>query len=113
MFRFLTLLTLSITVYGRPLWIDNPNYSSNYIGGVGFCRDSSYRCRRVAEMFGRAEISEALSVKVDSTYTSSTDGGTEHSSIHSSKNLIKGSYVKSEWVDPESGKLYLWIVIEK
>lgn len=111
MFRFTILISLFLsTLYSRPLWIDNPNFDSRYLGGVGFGSNTN-RGRRIAEMIGKAELSEQLSLKVSSSYTSSANGKSLVSR-QTSRSLIRHSFINEEWIDPESKRLYLWIVID-
>lgn len=108
-------------VAATPYWVLNP-FKPGYLSVVGSAgkqdwggRDAQ---RRVALMKARQELAQMIRVKV----TSSTQARTEdrdgkivrdasiETSLQSNVDLkLDAAQVVEEWVDPNTGNLYLWL----
>ncbi|MBZ4672299.1 MAG: lipoprotein [Deferribacteraceae bacterium] len=113
---------------GRPVWFYDANYDG-YFGAIGIARKSSVRGgyaaqKRLAKTLAQAELAKQLKVfvntelniertrilsKVSDTYTSKLSS----LSVHKSEQILQNAVILDEWVDPKSGDLYVWLVIEK
>jgi len=107
---------------GSPAWILNPD-KPGYQGVVGSAPKQDWGGHaaqyRVAEMKARQELAQMVRVQVESTTRYKVE---EHAGkvsrdadietrLQSSVNLsLENARVIEEWVDPKSGKLYLWLV---
>jgi hypothetical protein len=107
---------------GSPAWILNPD-KPGYQGVVGSAPKQDWGGReaqyRVALMKARQELAQMVRVQVESTTRSrvedragkvSRDADIE-TRLQSSVSLsLDQARVIEEWVDPQSGELYLWLV---
>jgi len=110
---------------GSPAWILNPD-KPGYQGVVGAAPKQGWggieAQRRVALMKARQELAQMVRVQVESTTRTrveeragkvSRDADFE-TKLQSSVSLsLEKAQVIEEWVDPESGELYLWLVTPK
>ncbi len=110
---------------GSPAWILNPD-KPGYQGVVGSAPKQDWggreAQRRVALMKARQELAQMVRVQVESTTRSQVE---EHAGkvsrdsdietrLQSSVALsLDQARVIEEWVDPQSGELYLWLVTPK
>lgn len=107
---------------GSPAWILNPD-KPGYQGVVGSAPKQDWGGReaqyRVALMKARQELAQMVRVQVESTTRSrieeragkvSRDSDFE-AKLQSNVSLsLDQARVIEEWVDPQSGELYLWLV---
>jgi hypothetical protein len=108
-----------------PVWFQNPNHDG-YLGAVGIARrQPDLRAQKLAALrIAQAELAKELELIVNSEIVLEERlaekglSGEYSSSLrsvsrHDTSQLIKDSLVKDEWIDPQTGALYLWVVIEK
>jgi len=109
-----------------PVWMGNPNMGG-YIGAVGVAasQDGGYaRQKRLAITIAQEELGRQLGIIVESELSieklivqkglSEEYSSTINSlSKHNSNEYLTNAVVKDEWIDPATGELYLWLVIEK
>ncbi len=106
-----------------PIWICQPNLGG-VLGAVGIARkqeNGSYVAqKRLAIIIAQAELAKQIEVMVDTELqTEKTMVNHDYSSKFRSlsrqetQQLIKNAVVKEEWINPETGELYVWVVIEK
>lgn len=107
---------------GAPAWILNPD-KPGYQGVVGAAPKQDWggleAQRRVALMKARQELAQMVRVQVESTTRSqieeragkvSRDSDIETRLQSSVALSLEQARVIEEWVDPQSGELYLWLV---
>lgn len=107
---------------GSPAWILNPD-KPGYQGVVGSAPKQDWggreAQRRVALMKARQELAQMVRVQVESTTRAqvveragkSTRDADIETRLQSSVALsLDQARVIEEWVDPQSGELYLWLV---
>lgn len=107
---------------GSPAWILNPG-KPGYQGVVGSAPKQDWggreAQRRVALMKARQELAQMVRVQVESTTRSqvveragkvSRDSDFETRLQSSVALSLDQARVIEEWVDPQSGELYLWLV---
>ena len=112
---------------GYPIWVYNPNYGG-YLGAVGIAKklqSGGYpKQKRIAIMVAKANLAKQINLIVNSkVYTEkiriSKKDYEEYKtklyslSKHSAKAFLKNVVVKDEWIDPKTGDLYVWVVLEK
>jgi hypothetical protein len=111
---------------GYPVWYSSPVYGG-YIGGVGVAlpQNGGYPVqRRVAITLAQADLARSVKVDVNNEFTSERtliDTATQsayrevYSSIsrQSAEGLIANPVVKDEWLNPNTGDLFIWVVIER
>lgn len=110
---------------GSPAWILNPD-KPGYQGVVGSAPKQDWggreAQRRVALMKARQELAQMVRVQVESTTRSqvveragkaSRDSDIETRLQSSVALSLDQARVIEEWVDPQSGELYLWLVTPK
>jgi len=111
---------------GYPIWVYNPNYGG-YIGAVGIAKKDvgGYtEQKRIAVMVAQANLAKQIKLLVNSTiYTekiliSKKDYEEYKSKLKSlskqeAQAYLKNTVVKDEWIDPKTGDLYVWVVLEK
>lgn len=112
---------------GYPIWFYNPNYGG-YIGAVGIARKTKNigypEQKRLAIMIAQANLSKQLKLLVNAeVYTeklriSRKDYEEYKSKLKSlsrqeSSAYLRNTVVKDEWIDPKTGDLYVWVVLEK
>ncbi|MFH1860903.1 MAG: hypothetical protein ABH870_07850 [bacterium] len=126
---------LAPTKDNYPIWV----YQSNYgvvLGAVGIAKKQekggSTSCKgstpvrgyaaqkRLAIIIAQAEIAKQIEVMVNTELqTEKTMINQDYYSKFSSlsrqetQQLIKNAVVKDEWIQPETGDLYVWVVIER
>lgn len=107
-----------------PIWFSNPNYD-NHFGAVGISAkhpDGYSIQKKTAVKIAQAELSRQIRVLVDSKLTreerlSKNSLSEEYSSSlesfskMSSNELLQTTTVKDEWLNPENGELYVWVVL--
>ncbi len=128
---FLLLLFLSACSSGPaiqesrvelPFWYENPSYPG-YIGVTASAMPQKIGGiegqRRAALLMARAEMAKMKNVQVQSlseTVTTTTNSGVRFSNedyrrIGSTQALqLYNVVVKDEWIHPETGELFLWLV---
>ena len=107
---------------GSPAWILNPD-KPGYQGVVGSAPKQDWggreAQRRVALMKARQELAQMVRVQVESTTRAqvveragkATRDADIETRLQSSVALsLDQARVIEEWVDPQSGELYLWLV---
>lgn len=113
---------------GRPVWFYDPNYDG-YFGAIGVARKSSTKGgyatqKRLAKTLAQAELSKQLKVFVDTELTTTKErilskisesyrSTLETLSVHKSQELLENAQIIDEWIDPNSGDLYVWLVLLK
>lgn len=113
---------------GRPVWFYDPNYDG-YFGAIGVARKSSTKGgyatqKRLAKTLAQAELSKQLKVFVDTELTTTKErilskisesyrSTLETLSVHKSQELLDNAQIIDEWIDPNSGDLYVWLVLLK
>ncbi|MFH1897359.1 MAG: LPP20 family lipoprotein [Candidatus Desantisbacteria bacterium] len=106
-----------------PIWVYQPNYGG-VLGAVGIAKKQEkggYAAqKRLAIVIAQAEIAKQIEVMVDTELqTEKTMINQDYYSKFSSlsrqetQQLIKNAVVKDEWIQPETGELYVWVVIER
>jgi hypothetical protein len=109
-----------------PVWFSNPNYDG-YLGAVGIAGNKTggyARQKRLAISIAQEELARQSGIMVESELSiektliqkglSDEYASTIKSlSKHNSREFLRNVVVKDEWVDPKTGELYLWMVIEK
>ncbi|MFH1096388.1 MAG: LPP20 family lipoprotein [Candidatus Desantisbacteria bacterium] len=106
-----------------PIWVHQPNYEGMF-GAVGIAKKQEkggYTAqKRLAVIIAQAELAKQIEVMVDTELqTEKTMINQNYSSKLSSlsrqeaQQLIKNAVVKDEWIQPETGELYVWVVIER
>lgn len=109
----------------RPAWVVNPE-KSGYLSVVGSAPPQDwggYQAQyRVAMMKARQELAQMARVQVESTALFSVEersgevGRTSdiETRLRSNTDInLDEARVIEEWVDPQTGELYLWLVIPK
>lgn len=107
---------------GAPAWVLNPE-KSGYISVVGSAPKQDWGGHaaqyRVAEMKARQELAQMVRVRVESTNRYATEdrggkvsrGADVETRLQSSVDLsLESARVIEEWMDPQSGELYIWLV---
>lgn len=107
---------------GSPAWILNPD-KPGYQGVVGSAPKQDWggleAQRRVALMKARQELAQMVRVQVESTTRykveeragkASRDSDFEARLQSNVTLVLDQARVIEEWVDPQSGELYLWLV---
>jgi hypothetical protein len=113
---------------GRPVWFYDPNYDG-YFGAIGIARKSSTKGgyatqKRLAKTLAQAELSKQLKVFVDTELTTEKEriltkvsdsyrSTLTTLSVHKSEELLTNAQIIDEWIDPNSGDLYVWLVLLK
>ncbi|RMD46739.1 MAG: hypothetical protein D6834_02025 [Aquificota bacterium] len=112
---------------GFPIWVYNPNYGG-YLGAVGIARKTKRggypQQKRVAIMIAQSNLAKQIRILVNAeVYTeklriSKKDYETYKSKLKSlskqeASAYLKNTVVKDEWIDPKTGDLYVWVVLEK
>jgi len=105
-----------------PSWVLNP-YRVGYISVIGSAPKQDWGGHaaqyRVAEMKARQELAQMVRVRVESTNRYATEdraGKVSRSAdmetkLQSSVELsLESASVIEEWIDPQSGELYIWLV---
>lgn len=110
-----------------PVWVYNPNYGG-YLGAVGIAKKlqkGGYpQQKKIAIMIAKANLAKQINLIVNSeVYTEkiriSKKDYEEYKtklyslSKHNAKAFLKNVIVKDEWIDPKTGDLYVWVVLEK
>lgn len=114
-------------VNGYPVWFNNP-YLDGYLGGVGVAKPQTRGGigvqKRVAVALAQAEIARAIKVVVDSTLTTEkTVVDTKVAQYYKSKmdllsrqqaeEYLQNTSVMDEWLNPDTGELFVWVVLPK
>lgn len=112
-------------IAGSPAWILNPD-KPGYQGVVGSAPKQDWggleAQRRVALMKARQELAQMVRVQVESTTRYKIEdraGKVSRDSDYEARlqsNValsLEQARVIEEWVDPQSGELYLWLVTPK
>ncbi len=112
---------------GYPVWVFNPNYNG-YLGAVGIAKKIKGKGypeqKRIAVMVAKSNLAKQIRLVVNSeVYTeklriSRKDYEEYKSKLrslskHSAHAYLKNVVVKDEWIDPKTGDLYVWVVLEK
>ena len=112
---------------GYPVWVYNPNYGG-YLGAVGIAKKTQKggypQQKKIAIMIANANLAKQINLIINSeVYTEkiriSKKDYEEYKtklrslSKHSAKAFLKNTIVKDEWIDPKTGDLYVWVVLEK
>ncbi len=113
-------------VNGLPVWVSNPNYGG-VLGGVGVAKripGKGYaEQKRLAKQIALADLAKQIEVIVRTELTKieiNIDTKTlqyykKKFSSYSEQEvrwmLIKNAVIEDEWVDPETGDLYVWVVV--
>lgn len=110
---------------GVPSWVLNPD-KAGFVSVVGSAPKQDWGGHaaqyRVAEMKARQELAQMVRVQVESSSKFSVEensGEVTHSSeietkLRSNTEInLEEARVVEEWTDPQTGELYLWLVIPK
>ncbi len=106
-----------------PIWVYQPDYGGVF-GAVGIAKKQEkggYAAqKRLAVIIAQAELAKQIEVMVNAELqTEKTIVNHDYSSKFSSlsrqetQQLIKNAVVKDEWIQPETGELFVWVVIER
>ena len=114
-------------VNGLPVWVSNPNYGG-VLGGVGIAKKRPgmgyAEQKRLAKQIALADLAKQIEVIVKTETTSvKVNMDTQRLKYYKSKFesysehevrslLIKNAVIEDEWVDPQTGDLYVWVVIK-
>ena len=107
---------------GAPSWVLNPD-KPGFVSVVGSAPKQDWGGHaaqyRVAEMKARQELAQMVRVRVESTNRYATEeraGKVSRSAdmetkLQSTVELtLESASVIEEWIDPQSGELYIWLV---
>jgi len=112
---------------GMPIWVYNPNYGG-YLGAVGIAKKlekGGYpEQKRIAIMIAQSNLAKQIRILVNSeVYTEKLRISKKDYEIYKSKlkslskqeahAYLKNTIVKDQWIDPKTGDLYVWVVLEK
>ena len=113
-------------VNGLPVWVSNPNYGG-VLGGVGIAKKIPGKGyaeqKRLAKQIALADLAKQIELIVKTELTKveiNVDTKTlqyykkkfsSYSEQEVRELLIKNAVVEDEWIDPQTGDLYLWVVI--
>ena len=112
---------------GLPVWVYNPNYGG-YLGAVGIAKKPARggypQQKRIAIMIAQSNLAKQIRLLVNAeVYTeklriSKGDFETYKSKLKSlskqeASAYLRNTVVKDEWIDPKTGDLYVWVVLEK
>ncbi len=111
---------------GYPIWVYNPNYNG-YLGAVGIAkktRGGYPQQKRTAVAIAQANLTKQIKLLVNTEVTTekiNIDTKTiqyYRSKIRSlskqeAEAYLKNTKVMDEWIDPKTGDLYVWVVLEK
>lgn len=112
---------------GLPIWVYQPDYESS-LGAVGIAKKQEIggydAQKRLAVVIAQAELSKQVELLVNSELeTEKTVIESEAKQSYQEKlkslskqetqQLIKNAIVKDEWLNPKTGDLYVWVVIER
>ncbi len=115
-------------VDGLPVWVHNPNYGG-VLGGVGIARKIPGKGyaeqKRLAKQIALADLAKQIEIIVKTELTKveiNVDTRTlqyykkkfsSYSEQEVRAMLIKNAVVEDEWIDPETGDLYVWVVLRR
>ncbi|MFH1096819.1 MAG: hypothetical protein V1749_04920 [Candidatus Desantisbacteria bacterium] len=116
-------ICLAPTKDNYPIWVYQPNYGG-VLGAVGIAKKQEkggyVAQKRLAIIIAQAEIAKQIEVMVNTELqTEKTMINQDYYSKFSSlsrqetQQLIKNAVVKDEWIHPETGDLYIWVVIAR
>ncbi|EDP73807.1 LPP20 family lipoprotein [Hydrogenivirga sp. 128-5-R1-1] len=112
---------------GLPVWVYNPNYGG-YLGAVGIAkkpqRGGYPQQKRIAIMIAQSNLAKQIRLLVNAEiYTEKLRISKKDYEIYKSKlkslskqeasAYLRNTVVKDEWIDPKTGDLYVWVVLEK
>jgi hypothetical protein len=112
---------------GYPIWFYSPVYDG-YFGGVGVAKPQKSGGipvqRKVAVALAQADLARSIETAVNNEYTSernSVDKKTESYYIEKfstmsrqeAEQLLKNPTVIDEWLNEQTGELYVWVAIKK
>ncbi len=111
---------------GYPVWFYNPNYDG-YIGAVGIAkkgRGGYPQQKRTAIAIAQANLAKQIKLLVNTeiqTEKINIDTKTlqyyrskiRSLSKHEAAAYLRNTKVMDEWIDPKTGDLYVWVVLEK
>ncbi|WP_456401210.1 LPP20 family lipoprotein [Persephonella sp.] len=111
---------------GYPVWVYNPNYDG-YLGAVGIAkktRGGYPQQKRTAIAIAQANIAKQIRLIVNAeVQTEKVNIDTKTLQYYKSKIsslskqeaqvYLKNTKVMDEWIDPKTGDLYVWVVLEK
>ncbi len=112
---------------GLPIWVYNPNYGG-YLGAVGIAKKTAKggypQQKRIAIMIAQANLAKQIRLLVNAEiYTEKLRISKKDYEIYKSKlrslskqeasAYLRNTVVKDEWIDPKTGDLYVWVVLEK
>jgi len=116
--KFLILFIYGISLFSQdvPNWILKTQ-DSKYFYGVGSApkNNSFSRQLRIAKIYARANLSENISVSVESEFSkelNSTNCNVTFKSIQTSKYLLKFSKVLEKWKNSQ-GELFILLAVPK
>ncbi len=125
--RSIRIKTKYPVVNGLPVWVRNPNYMG-YLGGVGVAKKIPGKGlaeqRRLAKQIALADLAKQIEVIVKAELTKvEINIDTNRLKYYKKKFeslseqevrdlLIKNAVIEDEWIDPETGDLYVWVVIK-
>ncbi|MBE9536356.1 MAG: DUF4384 domain-containing protein [Proteobacteria bacterium] len=107
-----------------PAWFSNPNMNDNFgaVGIAGKHPDGYSRQKKTAVKIAQAELSKQIRLLLDSELSKEEhlrqsgkseeySSSMESFSKMSSSELLQSTIVKDEWINPENGDLYVWVVL--
>lgn len=112
---------------GLPIWVYNPNYKG-YLGAVGIAKKTAKggypEQKRLAIMIAQSNLAKQINLLVNAeVYTEKLRISKKDYEIYKSKlkslskqeaqAYLRNTVVKDEWIDPKTGDLYVWVVLEK
>ncbi len=115
-------------VDGLPVWVRNPNYGG-VLGGVGIAKKIPGKGyaeqKRLAKQIALADLAKQIELIVKTELTKvETNVDTKTLQYYKKKfssyseqevraMLIKDAVIEDEWIDPQTGDLYVWVVLKK
>jgi hypothetical protein len=112
---------------GYPIWFSSPIYDG-YFGGVGIAKPQKSGGlpvqRKVAVALAQADLARSIETVINNEYTSErtvVDKKTENYYIEKfstisrqeADQLLKNPTVIDEWLNEQTGELYVWVAIKK
>jgi hypothetical protein len=114
---------------GKPVWFWQPDYDG-YLGAIGIARKNATfqgyaGQKRLAKTMAQAELAKSIRVVINSEATLERTQAMRNDVVtyyrskftsesrQSAEEILNNAVIKDEFVDPQTGDLYVWLVIEK
>jgi len=116
--KIILILIFGLSLFAQdvPDWISKTQ-DSQYFYGVGSApqNQNSYRQLRIAKIFARANLSENISILVESNFSKKMQSDkkeTSFQSVQTSKHILKYHKVLKKWKNSQ-GELFILLGIKK